>query len=388
MGDSNSSQAAQLAQLQNGGKLPSMSSGVSFKTSALDTNSHSIDEHTGVISQLEGKTENLRVQWPHFGVIGIGVNSVHDKAIERQAAALATGRKALQSWKTAIKQAAKNYQAADDANADGVKNIGFDPNSLGGGPNGLGNLGNLGNSGLPDTGAGLPDLSGGGKPGTGTGLPGTDLPKTDLPSTDLPKTDLPKTDLPSSDLPSTSLPNTNLPNTDLPSAPVGNQADMKVPSIDSALNGQPQMPDQKLPGIDSKLPDGTQLSQFDPNSLNTPQVKNPDLSSLSPDLNGSATRTGPGSGVGTGSGAGTGTGFGTGIGGGMGAGTGAGAVPAGLRGANGTSGMPMMPMMPMGGAGAGGDKEKERENALLGEDEGVWGGDDEIAPEVIGRDSR
>lgn len=48
----------------------------------------------------------------------------------------------------------------------------------------------------------------------------------------------------------------------------------------------------------------------------------------------------------------------------------------------------MMPMMPMSGGGTGGDKEKERENALLGEDEGVWGGDDEIAPEVIGRDSR
>ncbi|MEV1245770.1 type VII secretion target [Nonomuraea sp. NPDC050022] len=375
MGDSNSSQAAQLAQLQNGGQLPSMSSGVSFKTSALDTNSQSIDAHAGVISQLEGKTENLRVQWPHFGVIGMGVSSVHDKAIERQADALAKGRKALESWKTALKEAAKNYQAAEDANGDGVKNIGFDPNSLGGGPNGLGNLGNLGNSGLPDTGAGLPDMSGGGKP------PGIDtgLPKTDLPSTDLPKTDLPKTDLPSSDLPSTNLPNTNL-----PSSPVGNQPDMKVPSIDSALNGQPQMPDQKMPDVDSKLPDGTQLSQFDPNSLNTPQVKNPDLSTLSPDLNGSATRTGTGSGIG--SGGGTGTGFGTGIGGGAGAG--AGAVPAGLRGVNGTNGMPMMPMMPMSGAGTGGDKENERQNALLGEDEGVWGGDDEIAPEVIGRDSR
>ncbi|WP_433512527.1 hypothetical protein ACQP2T_53855 [Nonomuraea sp. CA-143628] len=371
MGDSNSSQAAQLAQLQNGGQLPSMSSGVSFKTSALDTNSQSIDAHAGVISQLEGKTENLRVQWPHFGVIGMGVSSVHDKAIERQADALAKGRKALESWKTALKQASKNYQAAEDANGDGVKNIGFDPNSLGGGPNGLGNLGNLGNPGLPNNGAGVPDLSGIGKP------PGSD---TDLPKPDLPSTDLPKTDLPSSNLPST-----DLPKTDLPSASVGNQADMKVPSIDSALNGQPKLPDQKMPDIDSKLPDGTQLSQFDPNSLNTPQVKNPDLSSLSPDLNGATTRTGPGTGVGTGGG--TGTGFGTGIGGGAGAG----AVPAGLRGLNGTSGMsgmPMMPMMPMGGAGTGGDKENERQNALLGEDEGVWGGDDEIAPEVIGRDSR
>ncbi|MEV6151123.1 hypothetical protein AB0L53_12365 [Nonomuraea sp. NPDC052129] len=377
MGDSgqNSSQAAQLAQLQNGGQLPTMSPGVSFKASALDTNSKSIDDHTWVITTLEGKTENLRVQWPHFGVIGMGVSSVHDKAIERQADALAKGRKALQSWKTALKQAANNYQAAEDANGDGVKNINFDPNSLGGGPNGLGNLGNLGNPRLPDGGAGVPDLSGIGKP------PGTDtdLPKPDLPSTDLPKTDLPKTDLPSSDLPST-----NLPNTDLPSSPGGNQADMKVPSIDSALNGQPKMPDQTMPDVDSKLPDGTQLSQFDPNSLNTSQVKNPDLSTLSPDLNGATTRTGPGSGIG--SGGGTGTGFGTGIGGGAGAG--AGAVPAGLRGLNGTNGMPMMPMMPMSGAGTGGDKENERQNALLGEDEGVWGGDDEIAPEVIGRDSR
>ena len=380
MGNStqDSSQAAQLAQLQNGGQLPSMASGVSFKTSALDTNSEAIDEHAGVISSLEAKTNTLPVQWPHFGVIGIGVNSVHDKAVEQQKDALEKGRKALQSWKTALRQASSNYRAAEDVNGDQFKNVGFDPNSLGGGPD-LGGLGNPGGSGMPNTG-GMPDLSGvGNPPGSDTKLPNGGLPNGGLPSTDLPSTDLPKTDLPS----------TGLPKTDLPSAPDGsqiNQPDMKVPDIDSALNGQPKMPDQKLPGVDGKVPDTTSLSQFDPNSLNTPQVKNPDLSALSPDSTG--TRIGPGTGTGTGTGSGTGTGFGTGIGTALGSGGSAGAVPAGLKGINGSSGMPMMPMMPMGGAGAGGDKEKERENALLGEDEGVWGGDDEIAPEVIGRDSR
>ncbi|MBT2224522.1 type VII secretion target [Nonomuraea sp. NEAU-A123] len=377
MGDStqNSSQAAKLAQLQSG-QLPTMSSGVSFKASALETNSEKIDDHTVAISALEAKTSTLPVQWPHFGVIGIGVNNVHDKAVDQQKDALAKGRKALQSWKTALRQASSNYRAAEDANGDQFQNMNFDPNSLGGGPN-LGGLGNPGGSGLPNTG-GMPDLSGvGTPPGVDPNLPTSGLPKTDLPSTDLPSTDLPKTDLPSTDLPKT----------DLPSVPDGsqiNQPDMKVPDIDSALNGQPQMPDQKLPGVDGNVPDTTSLSQFDPNSVNNPQLKNPDLSGLSPDSTGSGTGTRTGTGAGTG----TGTGIGTALGTGGSVGVGAGAVPAGLKGVNGSSGMPMMPMMPMGGGGAGGDKEKERENALLGEDEGVWGGDDEIAPEVIGRDSR
>jgi hypothetical protein len=56
-----------------------------------------------------------------------------------------------------------------------------------------------------------------------------------------------------------------------------------------------------------------------------------------------------------------------------------------LRGAAGAGGSPMMPFMPMSGAGAGGEQKREREKSTgLAEDEGVWMGDEDIAPQVIG----
>ncbi|MFD0888724.1 WXG100 family type VII secretion target, partial [Streptosporangium algeriense] len=53
----------------------------------------------------------------------------------------------------------------------------------------------------------------------------------------------------------------------------------------------------------------------------------------------------------------------------------------------GTGGMGGMPMMPMTGGGAGGEQDKEREKSTwMSEDEGVWGGDEDIAPPVIGQE--
>ncbi|TDD31031.1 hypothetical protein E1286_45420 [Nonomuraea terrae] len=128
---------------------------------------------------------------------------------------------------------------------------------------------------------------------------------------------------------------------------------MKVPSIDSALND----------------PSKTDLSSYQP--PNTPQIST-NLPPGAGDPSGLGTRVGPG--MMAGSGLGTGAGANAGLPGGA----------AGLRGA-GASGMPMMPFMPMGGGAGAGNEERDREKTVgLSEDEGVWGGDEDIAPPVIG----
>ncbi|GIJ26374.1 hypothetical protein Vqi01_15360 [Micromonospora qiuiae] len=75
---------------------------------------------------------------------------------------------------------------------------------------------------------------------------------------------------------------------------------------------------------------------------------------------------------------------GTGLAGLGGGPAGVGASTAGA----GSAGYPFMPpMAPMGGAGAGGQQEKERERKTwLAEEEEVWGTDPDVAPSVIGRD--
>ena len=330
------------------GEVPLPSSGISFKESELSAAGGQIDGQTALIGILQGKAAGMGVPFPGFGVIGMGFAGAHDKAIERQTSVLEQGKKALDSWKGALKDADTNYSAVEEKSGNqfgggglgggGLGGSGLDPSALGGGP-GLG--------GLPAVGSG--------------GLPTSDLPKTDLPSTDLPSTDLPDAGLPNTSLPNTSLPNTGLPDTDLPDTdlprsnlPGVDNPDMKVPSIDSALN-----PDQVK----------TDLSAFDPpkTQLNVPTT---------PGLDDVGTRSGTTLGSPTVTGAG-GVGSTAGAGGLRAAGTGAGALG---------SGMPMMPMMPMSGAGTGGEERDREGNSLLSEDEGVWGGDEDIAPEVIGRE--
>ncbi|MFD2355667.1 hypothetical protein ACFSTC_49940 [Nonomuraea ferruginea] len=131
--------------------------------------------------------------------------------------------------------------------------------------------------------------------------------------------------------------------------------DTRVPDLDSALNN----------------PNKTDLSSYQPTTPNVP--------SLDPNATGLGTRTGNQ----LGGVPGTGTGMGAGSGGG---GLAPGAA-AGLRGGAGAPGMPMMPMMPMGGGGAGSGEERDRDKTVgLSEDEGVWGGDEDIAPQVIGQE--
>ncbi|MEU6729011.1 hypothetical protein ABZ917_35350 [Nonomuraea wenchangensis] len=340
------------------------SSRISFTKDELAKAGGKITDQAGLIGQVDGRSDNLPVPWPHFGVLGWGVQNVHEKAIQSQREALARAKEALESWDPALRAADKNYTKADDASGD--------PNNL------------------PKT-----TLPGGGLPGGGlpnTKLPNTDLPKTDLPSTNLPNTDLPKTNLPNTDLPNTDLPNTdvpggnlpnpNIPNTDLPNAnlPGTNPPGANLPGTDLPKTNLPGMDpaDTRVPDLDAALnPNKTDLSSFQPTATPTPQVP-----TFDPSSNGLGTRTNvPGS-----------LGLpGTGVGGGVGLG-GGGVVPgsaaaAGMRGATaGMSGMPMMPMMPMSGAGNANQERDRDKTVALGEVEGVWEGDEDIAPPVLGQE--
>ncbi|MEV0993360.1 hypothetical protein [Nonomuraea sp. NPDC050202] len=335
------------------------SSGLSFKEGGLEAVSGRIDGSTGLFGSLQGKASEMGVPFPSFGVIGMGVATAHDKAIEAQSSALARGREALESWKSALKDAAANYKAAEDPPTDGPGITGpgiTGPGITGPGITGPGITG-PGITGPGITGPGItgPGIEGPGIEGPGTGgpasvdqpgVPKTTLPEAQLPDTDPMGTDLPKTDMPGTDPPHVDLPKTDMPGNNLPG--VANP-DMKVPDIDSVLN-----PNRNT----------TDLSSFNPN---TPQL-NGVPSADSPDV---STRTGVPLGSPTGNGVVSTSGVrapGPALPGGMG------------------SGMPMMPMMPMSGAGNGADERDREQAALLSEEEGVWDDDEDIAPEVIGKE--
>ncbi|SDH81972.1 hypothetical protein [Nonomuraea jiangxiensis] len=330
-----------------GGQLPPTSSGISFTDGELSNIGKQITGQVSILQGLKDGVGGLGVPFPSFGVIGIGIELALDRAVNAQGEALAKAHKALSSWQPALEAADRNYRKANDESGDP-----FGP----GGPGGPGDLGDFGgpggleNVGLGGAGAGdLPGMPDGSLPGSdlpGSDLPGSDLPGSDLPGSDLPGSDLPGVDTPSTDLPSTELPQQNMPGLD--------PADMKVPDIASALND----------------PSKTDLSSYQP--MNPNLAGNP----ASMDPSGLGTRTGPG----TMGGPGAGTGMG-GPANGLSP-----AAAAGLRGA-GAGGMPMMPFMPPMGGAAGGQEERDREQTVgLSEDEGVWGGDEDVAPQVIGQE--
>ncbi|MFC4120087.1 pentapeptide repeat-containing protein [Nonomuraea zeae] len=345
-------QTGQQPSTVNGGlpvttQLSPPSSGISFKPGVLDAASNKIDSQAALLAFLRTRSGDMGVPFPGFGVIGLGIAKAHDRAIERQSFALDRGKKALESWKVALKKADANYRTAEETSGEKFEMERVINAVDGGGIDTSGLDGELPTGDLP--GADLPgtDLS-------GTDLPGTDLPGSDLPGADLPGADLPGTGPPGSNLDGTDSPKTDLPGTDLANTNLSGADDpnMKVPDIDAALN-PPQ--------------DKTGLSSFDP-SKQLNGLPNPDL------LN-----------AGTRSGTTLGSPSGSGVGG-VGSPSASGLRPAPATPSGMGSGTPMMPMMPMTGAGSGHDERDREEGSLLSEDEGVWGDDEDIAPEVIGKE--
>ncbi|GGL56083.1 hypothetical protein [Planomonospora parontospora] len=353
--------------------------GVSFSDEKLKALGKDYDTHAGTIEGVADRTKAIGVPFPGFGVLGAGLHIAHDRARDSAADALGAGRDVLASWRTALETASHTYKAAEDAN--GLPDLPGTDLPGGGLPGGLPGGGlpgtDLPGGGLP--GGGLPGggLPGGGLPGGGLpggGLPGGGLPGGGLPGGGLPGGGLPGGGLPGGGLPGGGLPGGGLPGTDLPGAnlPGANLPGTGGVPGSGGLDGQvPGLPGQTatgLPGLGSVDPRRTDLSAYTPGEPSVPQFKVPEATTWTGDQTGTGT-------AGRGGGAfpaGAGTG-------------GPGGLPGGARGA-GANGMPMMPMVPMGGAGAG-DQERERDQTTwLSEDEGVWGGDEDVAPSVIGQE--
>jgi hypothetical protein len=125
-----------------------------------------------------------------------------------------------------------------------------------------------------------------------------------------------------------------------------------------------------------KQPDSTDLAGIDPrvNTPAMPQVQVPDSTTVDP--RSSIPRT-------TAS-------LPDGALGGLGGSAGGNGSPAAGQGSLSRALNSGMPLYPMGGGGAGagaGGAEQDRERgAHLTEDEGVWGGDEDIAPAMLGRE--
>ncbi|MFI6391838.1 hypothetical protein ACIBHY_38785 [Nonomuraea sp. NPDC050547] len=320
-------------------------------------------------SDLTGLSEKTRViDMPSgtFGFIGGGLNVAHRNTVDSAASALSDGKEVLDSWKKALGDVAQHVDDAHEKSKPPPnagpetgpgpqmpKGTGFDPSSLKTGPGGPGD-------GLkmpgPDDIKGPGDL--GKKP--------SDLDDLNLKNPkDSDKIDTPKQpdydnlgNRPGPDTPSPNIPNPNIPNPNLPTT--------NTPNLDTGdLDKRLQDAKTDLAGVDPKVP-----------GLNDLANRNPTL----PDgrLTGTPTSTGTGGFSGADSGLGRG-----GAGGGLGGANGMGNIAKALNG----GGMPMMPMAPMGGAGTGGDGNQDRERSTyLTEDEGVWGGDEDIAPPVLGKE--
>ncbi|NRQ39076.1 hypothetical protein HII36_45730 [Nonomuraea sp. NN258] len=350
------------------GEPPLMSSGISFSEDELDRAGRTISSQVEVINALQTKSGGLPVPWPHFGVYGMGVNSVHDSAVDSQVSALSKAREALDSWDPALRKADANYRQAekdsgDQFDTDRFKGGSQNGNWPGGGGGSMPEFPTDSTKSLKDL--KLPDdgLDGLKRPGDGSDdfkLPGDGKkPSDDL---DLPvdRDKLP-TDRPDApqqpDLPK----QPELPKQPDLSAADGSgvgKADTRIPDLDSALN----RPSTK-----------TDLSSYQP-----PAAQLPSTTGLpSADTPGTVTRTGPsalGAGPMTSSGAG-------------GAGTGVAGLLSGQRAAGvpGMGGMPMMPFMGGGGGANAEDRERDK-SVLMPEDEGVWGGEEDVAPQIIGEE--
>ncbi|MFE0147259.1 hypothetical protein ACFWY5_08950 [Nonomuraea sp. NPDC059007] len=327
-----------------------------------------IGNRSGDLTSLSEKTRVIDMPSGTFGFIGGGFNVAHRNTVDSAAKALSDGKEVLDSWKKALGDVA---QHVDDAHEKSKP----PPNA---GPQG-------GPGPQMPTGAGFDPSSlktGPGGPGDGLKMPGPDDMKgpgdlgkkpTDLDDLNLKnpkdsdkidkiddKIDTPKQpdygnlgNRPGSDTPSPNMPNPNLPTTNTPNLDTGD--------LDKRL----QDAKTDLAGVDPKVP-----------GLNDLTNRTPTL----PDgrLTGMPTSTGTGGFSGADNGLGRG-----GAGGGLGGAAGMGSIAKALNG----GGMPMMPMAPMGGAGAGGDGNQDRERSTyLAEDEGVWGGDEDIAPPVLGKE--
>src|SRR5690606_18092326 len=242
------------------------SSGISFTKGELTSAGQKLGDHVTYLQELEKRAGNLSVSFPHFGVLGMGVHSAHESAIESQREVLKRAKAALESWKPALEAADANYREADDNSG---------PGDLGGLPLGPGDMPSLGP--MPST-----DIP-------GAGLPGTDLP--DLPEQGV---DVAPTDMPNVKPPGVEVPDVKPPGTDVPGV---NPPGVEVPGADLPGNEMPgaEMPHPNMPGTDPadrRVPDIDSARNPNRTDLAAHQPTPPNVPVLDPAATGVGTRTG------------------------------------------------------------------------------------------------
>ncbi|MEV4891527.1 hypothetical protein AB0K48_19310 [Nonomuraea sp. NPDC055795] len=345
-------------------------SGFEMKPEQVKNIGGQIGGRGGDFTTLSNRTKVIDMPPFTFGVVGAGVNVAHRGTVDKAAKALVDGKEVVESYKKALKDVADHVNQAHEASK-------LDKGPPGGpeikpptGPGGI----------KPPAGPGFDpkglDKMGGPGPND-MKMPGPDDIKSpdDLGKKPPPIDDLPKPD----DIKDPTKPDVpQIPQTPAPQAP-----DIKTPGLDDPNNRPGGTPGLDTSGLDKKLQDAkTDLAGVDPKVPGLDNLDN--LANRPPGLPdgrvpGAPTSTGTG-GFSSGE---NGLGRGGAGGGGLGGANGMGSIAKALNG----GGMPMMPMAPMGGAGAGGDGNQDRERStFLTEDEGVWGGDEDIAPPVLGKE--
>ncbi|NUP00440.1 MAG: hypothetical protein HOV96_23600 [Nonomuraea sp.] len=311
------------------------------------------------MAKIETATKGIHVDFPAFGVVGIGLSYAHDQIKDGASGAISMARTALRDYRTALEKLDKNYQKADKDNDGKISTIGDD--NLGGtdgdkrgGPGGPGGVdpGKLAmpKTGMPDT--KLPDSKVPGPQIPGSDVPGPDQSDIKIPGPNQPDRDLSSANVPNPNIPDPNLQNPNVPDTTLPTT--------KPPSIEDQLNHNTTVPDLN-PGTSPVDPTKTNLASYDP-TLNSAV---PSTGTIPNTTTGVPTSTGTYSGSPSGS---------------------VPAANAAVPRAGAGSGMSGMPFMPMtGGGGAGGEQDRERDKPeYVRGDENDWLDDMDIAPPVLG----
>ncbi|GGO18028.1 hypothetical protein GCM10010116_36350 [Microbispora rosea subsp. aerata] len=334
-----------------------------------------VASHGQALSETSRAIKSIDLPMGTFGVIGGGLNGVHDRLRDQAAEAIAKGKAVLDSWKLALDKAVENAKEGEKQSSGKTGKGGLD--GLGGGAKGAGLPKGLGlGGGLPKggPGSGLPADWKLPKGNPGTGLDGLEQP--DLPgSNGLPGSGGGGYDLPDpGDLPGTGLdPNGPYgPNGPGPGDGLGGGLDPNGLNVNGP--GRTGLDQNALNPQAPNIPGGTALSSHTPTSPAMPKLPDLGVSGYGPTDYPPVTRTG------TGSGGYVPGGYGSGA---YGAGVSPGYGGAGRTGI-GAGGIPAVPYAPMAGPGNGGDGKERDRGPALPEDESTWFGDEDVAPAVLG----
>ncbi|MFC7648207.1 hypothetical protein ACFQX6_52890 [Streptosporangium lutulentum] len=193
------------------------------------------------VGSLAKKTGAIQTEFPHFGVVGLRANLAHNDARADAVRALNAGKAVLESWKDALTQTEKNYQAADKNAAATVEK----------------------NTEYADGKNNKKDLGGGSDPAgsNGAGSPGIPpFPTSNLENSKFPDPNVDTSKFPDPNLDTSKFPDSNV---DAPKFP---DPDLKTPEFPDPDTKTPQMPDMPKPDDLANGP-GSNIPGFDRNAI-------------------------------------------------------------------------------------------------------------------------